>query len=132
MNIDLCELDNLRKKLELTRLPISTAEGQWGEVNGVSLAFMNETVEHWLHGYDWKKEQSRINRLPQFKAKIDSIEFGVFDIHFVHARCPEETGKNAIPLLFLHGWPGNFTEVTKILEPLQSAGYHVVAPSLPG
>lgn len=93
---------------------------------------MQETVEYWLHGYDWEKEQSKINQMPQFKAKIEHEEFGVFDMHFVHARaCPDE-GANAIPLLFLHGWPGNFTEVAKILGPLGSAGYHVVAPSLPG
>ncbi len=38
----------------------------------------------------------------------------------------------AVPLLFLHGWPGSFAEVGKVLPKLNKAGFHVVAPSLPG
>lgn len=95
---------------------------------------MRETVKHWLDHYDWYSEQNKINELPQFKVSIELEHWGLFSIHFVHARCGGEgegegEGK---PLLFLHGWPGNFTEVTRILAPLLSAGYNVVAPSLPG
>lgn len=55
-------------------------------------------------------------------------------IHFVHHRSSRE---NAIPLLFQHGWPGNFLEVEKIIDELVEPkdgeqAYHVVAPSLPG
>ena len=32
----------------------------------------------------------------------------------------------------MHGWPGSFWEVSKILPLLNEAGFHVVAPSLPG
>ena len=92
---------------------------------------MQETIKYWLEEYDWESEQHKINQLPQFKAKLELKEWGVFDIHFVHARCNEGT-EQGIPLLFLHGWPGNFTEVARVLEPLLAAGYHVVAPSLPG
>lgn len=53
-------------------------------------------------------------------------------MHFVHQK---SSNPNAIPLLFVHGWPGSFLEVTKIL-PLLKGGdgkpaFHVVAPSLP-
>lgn len=42
-----------------------------------------------------------------------------------------------MPLLFQHGWPGNFTEVSGIIDlltdpPAGEQAYHVVAPSLPG
>ncbi|CEL56140.1 Epoxide hydrolase 1 OS=Mus musculus GN=Ephx1 PE=1 SV=2 [Rhizoctonia solani AG-1 IB] len=43
-----------------------------------------------------------------------------------------------VPLIFVHGWPGNFLEVSKIIEELvnpkdpKSPSFHVVAPSLPG
>ncbi|KAH9169976.1 Alpha/Beta hydrolase protein [Lactarius sanguifluus] len=42
-----------------------------------------------------------------------------------------------IPLLFVHGWPGSFLEVTKILPLLTAVSadhpsFHVVSPSLPG
>lgn len=55
-------------------------------------------------------------------------------IHFVHHRSSRE---GAIPLLFQHGWPGNFLEVERIIDELVEPkeggqAYHVVAPSLPG
>lgn len=45
---------------------------------------------------------------------------------------------DAIPLLCLHGWPGNFLEFYSILEILtqrytpETLPYHIVVPSLPG
>lgn len=58
--------------------------------------------------------------------------FGDIDMHFLHARSDV---KNAIPLLFVHGWPGSFLEATKML-PLLKGGdgkpaFSVVAPSMP-
>ena len=69
------------------------------------------------------------DRLPQFRTPIDVDGFGTLDIHFVHSK---SSNANAIPLLFLHGWPGSFVEAYKILNPLNEAGFDVVAPSLPG
>ena len=79
--------------------------------------------------YDWRKEEATINELPQFKTAIELQDFGVFDIHFVHATSGVE---GAVPLLFLHGWPGSFLEVQKLVKPLLAAGFDVVAPSHPG
>lgn len=45
---------------------------------------------------------------------------------------------DAIPLLCLHGWPGNFLEFYSIMEILaqrytpETLPYHIVVPSLPG
>jgi hypothetical protein len=60
-------------------------------------------------------------------------------IHFVHKR---SSAADAIPLLYIHGFPGSFLEVSKILDPLtstipthlanESPSFHVVAPSVPG
>jgi pimeloyl-ACP methyl ester carboxylesterase len=50
-------------------------------------------------------------------------------VHFVNSKA---TSSDAIPLLFLHGWPGSFMEVMKALPALNEAGFNVVAPSLPG
>lgn len=61
--------------------------------------------------------------------EIDVEGFGTLDMHFVHSKSSQA---NAAPLLFVHGWPGSFAEVEKILPKLNEAGFHVVAPSLPG
>ena len=55
------------------------------------------------------------------------------NVHFVHQRSKVEV---AISLLFAHGWPRSFSEVTKIIEKLPEfvddfSAFHVVAPSLP-
>ncbi|KAL9124195.1 MAG: hypothetical protein Q9217_006449 [Psora testacea] len=123
------ELDILTRKLELARLPHNPSNEQWGENNGVTVKLISETVDFWRNKYNWREEEAHINRLPQFKTPIDIDSFGTLDIHFVHSKSPEA---NAIPLLFLHGWPGSFLEVEKILPELNKAGFDVVAPSLPG
>jgi pimeloyl-ACP methyl ester carboxylesterase len=76
--------------------------------------------------------EAEINKLPQFTTKVSLNGFGEFDIHFIH-KASNRAG--AIPLLFCHGWPGSFLEVTKILplltEPKEGQAFHVIAPSLP-
>lgn len=67
--------------------------------------------------------------MPQFMTSIDADDFGKLDLRFIHSR---GTGSNPIPLLFLHGWPGSFAEVQKILPLLNDTSFDVVAPSLPG
>lgn len=119
----------MKKKLQLARLPTSNTESVWGEENGITVAFVQETIRYWLEEYDWESEQRILNETSQFKVNIELEEWGLFDVHFIHERSDAENGT---PLIYLHGWPGNFTEVTKMLEPLRAAGYHVVAPSLPG
>ena len=90
---------------------------------------MSDTLDFWRSQYDWKKEEARLNKMPQFMTPVDVEGFGRLDIHFMHSKSSEAT---AIPLLFVHGWPGSFAEVEKILPELNTAGFHVVAPSLAG
>ncbi|KAF8872227.1 Alpha/Beta hydrolase protein [Infundibulicybe gibba] len=72
--------------------------------------------------------------LPQFTRDIDVEGFGSLNIHYIHKRSEVA---NAIPLLFVHGWPGSFLEATKITPLLLQASpdhpsFHVIVPSLPG
>ena len=90
-------------------------------------------VDAWQAVYNWRDVEARLNELPQFMTPIDISGFGAFNVHFVHKK---STKADAIPLLFLHGWPGSFYEVASIIGPLvqvdDNAGptFHVVAPSL--
>lgn len=100
---------------------------------GASYDAMKDLVAHWLEKYDWRKQEAELNKLPQFKAKIDG-----YDIHFFHVK---GSGRNPQPLILSHGWPGSFLEYTSIAEQLAHPekfggkvedAFSVVIPSLPG
>lgn len=89
-------------------------------------------VHHWRHKFDWRAQESKLNELPNYEVTVNVDGFGPIDMHFLHQKSDV---KGAIPLLFVHGWPGNFLEVSKML-PLLKGGdgkpaFHVVAPSMP-
>ncbi|KAI0754652.1 alpha/beta-hydrolase [Daedaleopsis nitida] len=144
-------LDLLHKKLDLAHFPDELDGAAWNY--GVPLADVKRLVSRWKDGFDWRKHEAEINRLPMFTRDIDIDEFGTLNIHYVHQRSEVE---DAIPLLFVHGCkcyvspslhadeelvvgpgPGHFLEVRKLLPLLttnspENPSFHVVAISLPG
>ncbi|RDB18920.1 putative epoxide hydrolase [Hypsizygus marmoreus] len=133
ISISDAEIDLLQKKLALATFPDELEDA--GTSYGAPLADIRRLVNRWKEGYDWRKHEAALNaELPQFTRDIDVDGFGTLNIHYVHKKS-EVT--DAIPLLFVHGWPGSFIEVRKIL-PLLNEGspdypsFHVVALSLPG
>jgi pimeloyl-ACP methyl ester carboxylesterase len=133
INISNKDLELLRQKLDLTRFP-DQPDGYTIE-QGVEVPRMKQLVNYWRKTYlpKWRQTEKKLNQLPMFTQMIPMEEFGDLDIHFVHQR---SEAKNAIPLLFVHGWPGSFLEVIKLLPLLTEEGndfpsFHVVAPSLP-
>ncbi|KAK8078778.1 Alpha/Beta hydrolase protein [Apiospora phragmitis] len=107
--------------------------------DGPPRRIVEKVAQYWAERYDWRAVEADLNaRLPQYTTLVKTPGTGFTDpipLHFVHKRSPRP---DAIPLLFLHGWPGSFLEVDPILEPLtnpESAdqpAFHVVAPSIPG
>lgn len=102
---------DLRTRLNLARFPKNlelSAETQWNY--GTPTHTVQDLVEYWKTSFNWRKIENDINtKLPQFKTPIDAEDpHGILTLHFVHKRSPKP---NAIPLLFSHGWPGNFLEV---------------------
>ncbi|KAL9629768.1 MAG: hypothetical protein Q9204_005085 [Flavoplaca sp. TL-2023a] len=125
-------VDQLDQKLSLASLPNELEDSDWEY--GAPLADIKRLLEYWQQDYDWQVQEARINELPQFMTQISVNGFDNLDIHFVHQTSPVES---AIPLLFVHGWPGSFLEVAKILPLLADTNdgtepaFHIVAPSLP-
>ena len=124
-------LGDLRHRLAATRWPDEPAEAGW-EI-GTNLAYLKSLVAYWRLDYDWRAEETALNRLPHFRLDIDGLP-----IHFVHAR---GNGPKPLPLIITHGWPGSFHEMTKIIPLLADPAAHggnaddafdVVVPSLPG
>ncbi|KAL8930004.1 MAG: hypothetical protein Q9172_000236 [Xanthocarpia lactea] len=132
------ELLNLTKqKLQLARLPeeqTDVGDDDWSQ--GAKVKVVKRLTEYWSNGYDWRAEEARINaEFNQFKVKIDIPDYGPQVLHYAHHT---SSSPDAIPLLFVQGWPGSFLEARKIIEPLtnppdaSTQAFHVVVPSIPG
>ncbi|KAK8048395.1 hypothetical protein PG994_010125 [Apiospora phragmitis] len=127
-------LDDLKQRLSLAKFPDELDEAGWDL--GAPLTDVKRLTQHWEQTYDWSAVEQMLNSmLPQFTTPVQCDDgFEPLAIHFVHRPSPVKT---AIPLLFIHGWPGHFLEVSKILGPLgagdgvETPAFHVVAPSLP-
>jgi microsomal epoxide hydrolase len=124
-------LKDLKDRLARTRFPDEIEGSGWDY--GTNLSYLRELVTYWRTTFDWRAQERKLNQLPQFKTRIDGL-----DIHFIHQR---STRADAVPLVFVHGWPGSILEVTKIIAPLVDPvahggraedAFHVVALSLPG
>jgi len=124
-------LDDLKKKLANARWPDKEPVTDWSQ--GVPLAKAQALVEYWRNRYDWRRVESTLNGLPQFRTQIDGL-----GIHFIYVRSKHE---NALPVILTHGWPGSILEFLQVIgpmvEPTTHGGkaddaFHVVIPSLPG
>ena len=94
---------------------------------------MKRLAEYWHDRFDWRAQEQRLNKLPHYMATIDGM-----DIHFVHCA---GTGKDRMPLVLTHGWPGSFIEMERLIPLLTEPSVHgadpfdafdLVIPSLPG
>ncbi|MEE9284539.1 MAG: epoxide hydrolase family protein [Dehalococcoidia bacterium] len=124
-------LDDLNARLAATRWPDDIPGSGWDY--GSDLAYMKELVEYWRTRFDWRAQERLLNAMPQFQADVDGLR-----IHFVHQR---GAGPNPFPLIMVHGWPGSFFEMYKVLGPLTDPAAHggdpgdafdLIVPSLPG
>jgi pimeloyl-ACP methyl ester carboxylesterase len=124
-------LNDVRARLRRTRWPDERPGVGWSR--GVPLGYMRGLAEYWRTGYDWRKQEAKLNVFPQFTTEIDGQH-----IHFLHVRSPEP---DALPLIITHGYPGSIVEFMQIIGPLTDPrahggdpvdAFHVVAPSLPG
>ena len=131
LNVPIEAIEDWRQLLKLSKLAPETWEGsQEDRRYGVTRKWLAETKEYWLNTYDWRAEEKRINSFPNYRMQIDGV-----DLHFV-ALFSEN--KDAVPIQFLHGWPGSFIEFLPMLEVIKKQysakdlPYHIIVPSLPG
>jgi pimeloyl-ACP methyl ester carboxylesterase len=124
-------LDDLRRRIASTRWPSSELVNDRSQ--GVQLATMQELARYWTTDYDWRKNEARLNALPQFTTEIDGL-----DVHFIHVRSKHD---DALPLIMTHGWPGSVVELLETVGPLTDPtahggkaedAFHLVLPSVPG
>lgn len=107
------ELDDFKTLLRLSRIPKATYENTApaSEKFGVSREWMTQTKDA-LMELDWRRWETKINAIPQYKAKVE-VDGTTFDMHFMGLFSNKA---DAIPIVFLHGWPGCFLEFLPMLE----------------
>jgi pimeloyl-ACP methyl ester carboxylesterase len=125
------DLDDLRDRLARTRWPSEVPGVGWSR--GVPLGYLKELAGYWRDGFDWRKQEARLNQVPQFTTTVDGQT-----IHFLHMRSPEP---GALPLVITHGYPSSVVEFLDLVGPLTDPAahggdpadaFHLVIPSLPG
>ncbi|KAL6818748.1 alpha/beta-hydrolase [Trichoderma sp. SZMC 28013] len=135
IDIDPSFIEETRVKASLAR--IATDLVQHVPQDGPPVENITAIKDYWTHNYNWNETQKRLNdNLSQFTTTIDGA--GNYShpipLHFVHQ---QSSRKDAIPLLFVHGYPGSIIEVERVIDgytnpPSNETAFHVVAPSLPG
>jgi len=94
---------------------------------GADLSFTKELIAYWQDQFDWRKIENEINDYPNFIADING-----HTVHFMHIK---GKGKQTVPLLITHGWPGSFLEMMKLIPLLTENAefsFDLVIPSVPG
>ncbi|KAK4877711.1 hypothetical protein RN001_010217 [Aquatica leii] len=125
-------LDVLKAKLNQPLILTQPLEGVQQQY-GMNTNLLTKVIEFWKTKYNWREREQYLNKFPQFKTKIQGL-----DIHFIHSKPAVTDGKDVVPILLLHGWPGSvreFYELIPILTKLRENKnfvFEVIVPSLPG
>ncbi|KAJ8608708.1 hypothetical protein MRB53_039510 [Persea americana] len=106
-----------------------------GRYYGIDRAWIEQAKQAWLQDFDWRKHEARFNSYPSFKTVTKDEKGNEVDIHFFALFSKKA---DAVPLAFIHGWPGSNCEFLDILDLLikkytpEDLPYHIIVPSLPG
>jgi pimeloyl-ACP methyl ester carboxylesterase len=124
-------LSDLRRRLKNTRWSYQVEGINWDA--GTDLHYLRELVNYWEGSYDWREQETALNRFAHFKTDVDGV-----GVHFIHER---GKGPNPFPIVLTHGYPDSFYRFAKIIPMLtdpESFGgraedaFDVVVPGLPG
>ncbi|GMF76406.1 unnamed protein product [Aspergillus oryzae] len=78
--------------------------------------------------------EDEVNRHPHFNASV-TVDGHNSNVHFMALFSQQA---DAIPIVFLHGWPGSFLDFTGLLDIVrqnyssEDCPFHIIVPSLPG
>jgi pimeloyl-ACP methyl ester carboxylesterase len=125
------QLTDLTTRLKATRWPLDAGNSDW--FYGVAKTYLQELVDYWIDGYDWRKAEAAINAYEQYQIQINGVP-----VHFMRKA---GVGANPTPLILTHGWPWTFWHWSKVIDPLANPAafggdpadaFDVIVPSFPG
>uniref|UniRef100_A0A7E4VPK6 Epoxide hydrolase n=1 Tax=Panagrellus redivivus TaxID=6233 RepID=A0A7E4VPK6_PANRE len=129
-------IQDLKLRLKSSRIGHHQLEDVPDFSYGFNQKYLLKIKDYWLKSYDWRAAEAKLNSFPQFLTEIEGLK-----IHFLDVPPPSGKYPNVVPLLLVHGWPGNVYEFHKIIDMLTdpakhslgfSLAFHVIAPSIPG
>ena len=139
ISVDPAFIEETRIKASKFRDTVDIDAPAW--FDGPPTSKISTIAKYWSEEYDWFKIQDGMNKdfshfhttVPSPGGNYKSNES--LDLHFIHQLSERE---DAIPILFLHGWPSTSLEWEKVIRPLSNPGneskpaFNVVAPDIPG
>ncbi|XP_038218168.1 juvenile hormone epoxide hydrolase-like [Zerene cesonia] len=90
-------------------------------------------LKYWAEEYPFSAREKYMNQYKHYKTNIQGL-----NIHFVRVTPEVPAGKEVVPLLLLHGWPGSFLEFYDAIPLLTAVNkdsdfaVELIIPSLPG
>ncbi|KAJ4982691.1 epoxide hydrolase 6 [Stagonosporopsis vannaccii] len=131
LSISDADIKSFQQLLKLSPVALPTWESRQEDRSyGVTRQWLHNAKDYWLNKYDWRAQEEHINSFPNFTTEIEGL-----NIHFIALFSARD---DAIPILFMHGWPGSFIEFLPMAALIREKyrtkdlPYHVVIPSLPG
>ena len=131
LNIPDQEISDFKQLLQLSKLGPDTYEGRQQDRRfGITHEWLSNAKDYWLNKYDWRAQEKHINSFPNYTMEIEGMSH-----HFIGLFSEK---KDAVPIIFLHGWPGSFIEFLPMLGLIREKyaakdlPYHIVIPSLTG
>ena len=124
-------LRDLRERLMRVRWPDEPPGAPWS--TGSSVDYVRELVGYWREGFDWRAQETALNRFRHFKVPLGGI-----DLHFIQeegrartrCRCYCRTAGRVRSSSSIRSFPCSRTP--RVLAGIPGISFTVVAPSLPG
>ncbi|KAH8734206.1 Alpha/Beta hydrolase protein [Ilyonectria robusta] len=131
------EIDRLH--LLLDNCPVADANWEISQEDGrfgVTRDWLTKAVKDWRHNYNWRQWEAQFNSYPQYMIDVKDDDGKAYSIRF---NALFSTNPKALPIIFLHGWPGSAVEFLPMLELIKqqyqtadSLPYHIIVPDLIG
>ena len=130
------KLDSVMRKVKAATLPRQMPPRDGAASNwetGMDIQWLKGLQSYWINTFNWRKQEELLNSFPQFMANVDG-----YQIQFYYVK---GEGKNPLPLVLTHGWPGSTFEFFKVIDPLthpskyggkSEDAFTVIIPALPG
>src|SRR5258705_13731703 len=112
IHVPQAKLNSMMKKVKAATLPpqMPPRDNNSNWETGMDMKWLKGLQSYWVNSFDWRKQEKLLNSYPQFIADVDG-----FKIQFYYIK---GEGKNPLPLVLTHGWPGSTFEFFKVIEPL--------------